>query len=299
MRQTLAAFVLVAVMAGTASAQDCPCPPSPPPPPAWITSVGAGLTRTGGNSDTSSYNLAGNVTYDPRGKNVFRAEVLYLRASDSGEATVDRTLAILRDEYTMSGRLFAFGEVGYQRDRFKQVDYLIAPLVGLGYKAVDHKQLLVAVDAGVGGAFEKLEEQDATADFALKAGERLEWKASGTATVFQKAAALWKAGDFGDAYYRFEAGVAAALTKRLREGLAEIPAVRIASPVDPRLTAAITTFRVDGVKAKALQDALWEKKVRVRAQSDERGVRLSAHLYVGPADVDAILDVTRGVAARA
>ena len=215
MRQTLAAFVLVAVMAGTASAQDCPCPPSPPPPPAWITSVGAGLTRTGGNSDTSSYNLAGNVTYDPRGKNVFRAEVLYLRASDSGEATVDRTLAILRDEYTMSGRLFAFGEVGYQRDRFKQVDYLIAPLVGLGYKAVDHEQLLVAVDAGVGGAFEKLEEQDATADFALKAGERLEWKASGTATVFQKAAALWKAGDFGDAYYRFEAGVAAALTKRL------------------------------------------------------------------------------------
>ncbi len=91
----------------------------------------------------------------------------------------------------------------------------------------------------------------------------------------------------------------AALTKRLRDGLAEIPAVHVASPADPRLTAAITTFRVDGVKAKALQDALWKKKVRVRAQSDERGVRLSAHLYVSPADVDAILDVTREVAARA
>ncbi len=91
----------------------------------------------------------------------------------------------------------------------------------------------------------------------------------------------------------------AALTKRLRDGLAEIPAVQVASPADPRLTAAITTFRVDGVKAKALQDALWKKKVRVRAQSDERGVRLSAHLYVSPADVDAILDVTREVAARA
>ncbi len=175
MRHTLAALVLQAVMAGTGSAQDCPCPPSPPPPPAWITSIGAGLTRTGGNSDTSSYNLAANATHDPRGKNVVRGELLYLRASDAGEATVDRTLANLRDEYTMSGRLFAFGEVGYQRDRFKQVDYLIAPLVGLGYKAVDHKQLLVAVDAGVGGAFEKLEAQDATADFVLKAGERLEW----------------------------------------------------------------------------------------------------------------------------
>jgi selenocysteine lyase/cysteine desulfurase len=88
------------------------------------------------------------------------------------------------------------------------------------------------------------------------------------------------------------------LTKRLRDGLASIPAVRIASPADPRLTAAITTFRVDGVKAKALQDALWTKRVRVRAQNDERGVRLSAHMCVNPADVEVILDLTREVAAR-
>jgi selenocysteine lyase/cysteine desulfurase len=90
----------------------------------------------------------------------------------------------------------------------------------------------------------------------------------------------------------------ASLTKRLRDGLAGIPSVRIASPADPRLAAAITTFRVDGMKAKALQDALWTKRVRVRAQNDERGVRLSAHMYVSPADVDVVLDVTRGISAR-
>jgi selenocysteine lyase/cysteine desulfurase len=84
----------------------------------------------------------------------------------------------------------------------------------------------------------------------------------------------------------------ALLTKRLRDGLAQIPAVRVASPLDPRLTAAITTFRVDGVKAKALQDALWARKVRVRAQNDARGVRLSAHMYLSPSDIDTILDVT-------
>jgi selenocysteine lyase/cysteine desulfurase len=93
---------------------------------------------------------------------------------------------------------------------------------------------------------------------------------------------------------RWDAG----LTKRLREGLARIPAVRVASPLDPRLTAAITTFRVNGTKAKALQDALWAKRVRVRAQNDERGVRLSAHLYVSPADVDSVLDATLEFAAR-
>ena len=87
----------------------------------------------------------------------------------------------------------------------------------------------------------------------------------------------------------------AMLTARLREGLARIPGARVASPLDPRLTAAMTTFRVDGVKAKALQDALWARRVRVRAQNDTRGVRLSAHMYVGPADIDTILEVVSSV----
>jgi isopenicillin-N epimerase len=83
----------------------------------------------------------------------------------------------------------------------------------------------------------------------------------------------------------------AMLTTRLREGLARIPAARITSPTHPQLTAAITTFRVEGIAAKALQDALWTRKVRVRAQNDQNGVRLSAHLYVSPADIDTVLDV--------
>jgi selenocysteine lyase/cysteine desulfurase len=90
----------------------------------------------------------------------------------------------------------------------------------------------------------------------------------------------------------------AALTRQLREGLAAIPGVRIASPADPTLTAAITTFRVDGMKAKALQDALWEKRVRVRAQGDDRGVRLSAHLYVSPGDIETVLAVVNDAATR-
>ena len=87
----------------------------------------------------------------------------------------------------------------------------------------------------------------------------------------------------------------AMLTKRLRDGLALIPAAHVSSPTDPRLASAITTFRVDGVKAKALQEALWVRHVRVRPQSDARGVRLSAHLYMSPADVDTVLNVVAGL----
>jgi selenocysteine lyase/cysteine desulfurase len=81
------------------------------------------------------------------------------------------------------------------------------------------------------------------------------------------------------------------LTKRLRDGLGRIPTARLSSPSDPRLASAITTFRIEGVKARALQEALWTRKIRVRPQNDARGVRLSAHIYMSPADVDNVLDV--------
>ncbi len=87
----------------------------------------------------------------------------------------------------------------------------------------------------------------------------------------------------------------AMLTKRLRDGLSRIPAARLSSPADPRLASAITTFRVEGVKARALQEALWARHIRVRPQSDARGVRLSAHIYMSPSDVDAVLDVASKV----
>lgn len=81
------------------------------------------------------------------------------------------------------------------------------------------------------------------------------------------------------------------LAKRLRDGLASIPKARMSSPADSSLASALTTFRVEGVSARALQDALWAKRIRVRAQGDERGVRLSAHFYVSPPDIDRVLEV--------
>jgi selenocysteine lyase/cysteine desulfurase len=86
------------------------------------------------------------------------------------------------------------------------------------------------------------------------------------------------------------------LTKRLRDGLARIPRARLSSPADARLAAAITTFRVEGVSARGLQDALWERKIRVRAQGDDKGVRLSAHLYMAPRDVDGVLGTVAALA---
>ena len=83
----------------------------------------------------------------------------------------------------------------------------------------------------------------------------------------------------------------AMLSKRLRDGLAMMPHARLNSPGDARFAAAITTFAVNGHTGRELQDALWRQRIRVRAQGGDAGVRLSAHFYVSPRDIDRVLDV--------
>jgi putative salt-induced outer membrane protein YdiY len=204
-----------AAAAGRALAQDCPPSPSPPPPPSWKVSVGGGLSVTGGNTDTSSYNAVAEAAYDPRTRNVLRASGHYLRSSENGVPNASRSLATARDEYTVNGRAFVYGQIEYQRDVFKGVDHVVSPQGGVGVKMVDKPTIIFALDGGLGAAFEKLVDEPSTTKLAVNASDRVEWKPAQTTTVVQKASALWKADDFGDAYYHAELGLTTRLAKRL------------------------------------------------------------------------------------
>src|SRR5690349_7612517 len=91
------------------------------PPPLYTGNVGGGLALTGGNTDTSNFNLTATVTRDPKTKNVVKGSAAYLRGNQNDILNVDRTAINLRDEYTISGNTFAFGQVDYLRDRFKEI----------------------------------------------------------------------------------------------------------------------------------------------------------------------------------
>ena len=84
-----------------------------------------------------------------------------------------------------------------------------------------------------------------------------------------------------------------AMTAQLHEGLKEIPNVRIHSSTHPEMYGGATTFGLENKTADELQDALWEGKIRVRAQRNDRRVRLCAHLYVSPDDIERALDLVR------
>ena len=138
-------------VAGTVFAQAAP----PPPPKIWTVTASAGLAMTSGNSDTVSTNAAYDITYDPQQRNIVKSDGLFLRARTEGDLTANRLGFNVRDQYRLTPRLYVFGQNQYLKDQFKEIDYLVAPTGGLGYKLFDTAATKLDVDGGVGVVWEK------------------------------------------------------------------------------------------------------------------------------------------------
>jgi putative salt-induced outer membrane protein YdiY len=209
MKLALSLFA-VAVSAAVPGFADTPC--ATPTPGPLTGSVGAGFAHTSGNTDTTSLNASFALQYDPKTKNVVKASGLYLSARTEDTDTVDQTTLGLRDEYKLTPRAFVFGDVHYLRDQFKDIKYLITPLLGVGYQLAKTERTALAVDVAVGGAFEEDDDQGSTTSGAYHAGEAFSHKLSPTATVTQTATAVWKTSDSSDALYHFDVSLSTAVT---------------------------------------------------------------------------------------
>lgn len=210
----------------------CPCPPPDPPPPPWTGSVGAGLAFTAGNTDTTNINIAFDLASKPKETNVFKLEGLYLRGSQDGDDTVDRLSFRGRGERHFSERTFAYAQLDYLRDAFKDISYLISPTIGLGRIVVDDGRTLFTVDGGVGLVWEKNPTFDVKTSGAVTAGEQLTYKLSDTASITHGFSALWKMNDFGDGLYVFRVGLNAGLTKRSQVKLELLDTLKTRPPTD-------------------------------------------------------------------
>jgi putative salt-induced outer membrane protein YdiY len=210
----------------------------------WTGSFGAGLAITQGNKNTSNLNLSFNVVRDPKTRTVFKADGLYILATEEGNENADRGIVSARVERLITERAFFFGQLGYVRDRFKDIDYLVAPTAGFGYKVVATDRTRFDVDTSVGMVFEKNTGLDLKTDGAVTAGERFSHKISANAEITQGATALWTMDDFGDALYTFSAGLATTVTSRiqLRLDFQNLYKTRPTGDVDKNDIAFITAF---------------------------------------------------------
>ena len=181
-----------------------------PAPKVWSSSAGAGIALTSGNSDTQNVNVAASTLWDPKNGRTFKADALYLLGRNNGEKQVDKASANARYERLFNERAFWFGEVGYLRDPFKDISYLVAPMAGAGYHVIRTDTRKLTVDGAAGFV---AEEHDSGA--SVKGGESFEWAISPVSKLTQRLTGLWKTDDFGDALYHFDAGLSTTVAARL------------------------------------------------------------------------------------
>jgi putative salt-induced outer membrane protein YdiY len=210
----MAVVILLSVATGPALAQAQAPAASGPPVPDWTGSAGAGLSVTSGNSSTSTFNLSFDAKYDQKQRNIVKVDGLYLRSTGNGQVTADRTAINARDDYSLTAHLYAFGQAQYLRDTFKDIDYLVAPTAGLGVNLVATTDTQVTLDTSAGVIWEKDALGSLDTSGAVAAGQKLIQTLSGTASLTESVAGLWKTQDFSDALYTFRAGVTASLTAR-------------------------------------------------------------------------------------
>jgi len=183
-------------------------------PKVWTVTASAGLALTSGNSDTSTVNAAYDIVYDRQSRNVIKSDGLFLRGKTEGELSANRIGLNIRDEYSLTPRVYIFAQNQYLNDELKDIDYLLAPTFGAGYKLFDTMATQMTVDASAGGVWEKNSGFDVISSGAVAMSEKLTQAVTASTTFTQTFAGLWKTNDFDDAMFTFGVSLAASMSTR-------------------------------------------------------------------------------------
>lgn len=194
-------------------AQQPPAGGSTAPVNAWTRTVSVGLALTAGNKDTSTFNAGFEAVYDPKHRNLLKADGLFFRGKTGGELTADRLGLNGRDEYKLNDGVFTFAQLQYLRDQFKDIQYLVAPTAGLGYLLAETPSTRASVDAGVGTVWERRRSQDnVQTSPVVNVNQKLTFKLSDSATITQVASALHRLDNLSDALYTLNVVLGASVT---------------------------------------------------------------------------------------
>ncbi len=150
--------------------------PAQPPPPLREGSAEFAFVGTSGNSDTQTIGAGGEFIYRPAPWEL-KTTVKYVRNESEDELKAQSFLAVFRAQRSLTPKLAAYGQYGYQRDRFAGILNRNAVEGGLAYTWVDRDPHKLVVDAGLGYAHEgRLTGEDlSTATLATGAAYRLKF----------------------------------------------------------------------------------------------------------------------------
>jgi len=205
-----ALFVLVifSVLARRSQAQTPAAPP--PPPPEREGTAEFAFVGTTGNSSTQAIGIGGELIFRPSPWES-RTRVAYVRNESEDELKAQSFVLTTRVQRALKPRLSAYGQYGYQRDRFAGIVNRNVIEGGLSYVALEQAPHKLIVDAGLGYANEQrvVEPNLSTATFIT--GGLYTLKISSTADLSEEGRFVFSLSDGADWRY----GNAFALTAKL------------------------------------------------------------------------------------
>ena len=176
---------------------------------------GAGFALTGGNTDTKSFNLSFEAARDPKTKNLMKANGLYLRSSANDQTNTDLLRLNFRDDYLLSKRVTVYGALGYLRDPFKEISYLLNPQGGIGLTAYSSDRAVLSFSAGAGVAWEKDEGFAVHSRGTLNGSQSFSYKLSGTSRLTQNLTVMRKTQGLLDALCHFDIALITSVIKKV------------------------------------------------------------------------------------
>ncbi|HOI44480.1 MAG TPA: DUF481 domain-containing protein [Candidatus Aminicenantes bacterium] len=182
--------------------------------PPWKGDIALSLSLSRGNARSMNFGFT-FAADGPVGRNLtLENKGVYLFGEVDSATSVESAQVSSRLGWKHSSRVFSFYELQAVRNRFKNYSYRFMPAAGFGYKAVDQKNLVIALDAGVSGVASRYYDTGDTASFAgLKLGESLVWKISETAEFNEKLEINSDISRMSRYFFRLETNLVTALAK--------------------------------------------------------------------------------------
>lgn len=149
----------------------------------WFGEIELGGSRSTGNTETEQLSVAGYLGAQ-YGNWSQDAHVNFDFSSSDDETITQRLVMDLKSRYALSQRLYAFGFVEYEDDRFSGFKYRFTETLGLGYRLLDRRNLTFDVEAGPGARQSKLNVTDETeTEITANLGAYFVWEISDTADL--------------------------------------------------------------------------------------------------------------------
>ncbi|MGI5868094.1 MAG: DUF481 domain-containing protein [Kiritimatiellia bacterium] len=225
-----AALMVGMIMTATPLFAQVAMPPPDPDPevleaaPSWATKLSFGFSMKSGNTESDAYSgrIESGITAH---ETIF---AMMLEGNYAQNTTTDSE-GVESDEQTEGNAKFnanvkqrfdgfyIYADELAQHDAIAEIKLRNVASVGLGTFLADSDAFKFSVDAGVAHVSERaLKDEDY---FALRFGQRLDWKPTDTVTVWEKIEVTPEPADFDNTLVAFEVGIESALTDRMSLGV--------------------------------------------------------------------------------